>query len=231
MFLQQFFHQTATDIKVSAEQGSQFAKQISNDFNPIHDVDSRRFCVPGDLLFALVLNQCGLSQQMSFNFLGLVPADRELIFPKSAASELLLKDSRDKVYLQVRRAGDSLNDQAVIEHLIRSYVQFSGQNFPYILVPLMQEQQVMINPARPLVMYQSMSLNLDHLDLQRPTVNLVDASLNVEGKRGSVELQFSINDGDRVVGCGAKQLVLSGLREYQQQAVDQMIADYRARQG
>ena len=231
MFLQPFFCQTDTDVRISATQGSQFAKQICNDFNPIHNEDSKRFCVPGDLLFSLVLNQYGLSQNMKFDFAGLVPADRDLIFPQSQESELLIQDSKEKLYLKLSRSGDRIADQQMIEHLTRSYVQFSGHSIPYILVPLMKQHQVMINPQRPLVMYQSMSLSLDRLVPCIPEVKLLEAKMDVQGKRGSVVLQFSIGDGETIIGGGEKQLVLSGLREYEQNSMDQLVKDYQAMQG
>ena len=229
MFLQSFFSQTGNQLCISAEQGSQFAKQVCNDYNPIHDVESKRFCVPGDLLFALTLNNYGLSQHMRFDFAGLVPADKALIFPDWNGSDLVISDSREKTYLSADREGDLTQDQSIIEHLVRSYVEFSGHSFPYILVPLMQQHNVMINTARPLVMYQSMSLSLDRLDLYSPEVKFLDAQMEVDGKRGNVSLQFSINDGEKVVGRGEKKLVLSGLREFDQQAMDQLILDYEAR--
>lgn len=229
MFLQSFFLQTGNQISISASQGSQFAKQICNDYNPIHDVDSKRFCVPGDLLFALTLHRYGLSQQMRFDFAGLVPADKELVFPQWNESELSIADSREKTYLSVQRQGSTSDNQSVIEQLVRSYVEFSGHSFPYILVPLMQQHQVMINTARPLVMYQSMSLNLEHLDLSSPLVKFIDADMEVDGKRGNVSLKFAITDGEATVGSGEKKLVLSGLREFDQQAMDQLILDYEAR--
>jgi len=229
MFLQSFFSQTNNQFSISAEQGSQFAKQICDDFNPIHDLDSKRFCVPGDLLFALTLNNYGLSQEMRFDFSGLVPADKTLIFPEWNQSNLLITDSREKEYLRVFREGNSKKEQSVTEHLVRSYVAFSGHSFPYILVPLMQQHNVMINTARPLVMYQSMTLTLDNLELNSPQVKFLDAQIEVQGKRGNVTLQFSINDNEKVVGCGEKKLVLSGLREFDQAAMDQLIIDYEAR--
>ena len=229
MFLQSFFSQNGNQLSISAEQGSQFAKQICNDYNPIHDVESKRFCVPGDLLFALTLNNYGLSQHMRFDFSGLVPADKELLFPEWNTSELSITDSREKIYLNACREGDVSQQQSAIEHLVRSYVEFSGHSFPYILVPLMQQHQVMINAARPLVMYQSMSLSLDQLDISSPEVKFLDAQMEVDGKRGNVTLQFSINDGGKAIGHGEKKLVLSGLREYDQQVMDQLILDYEAR--
>jgi hypothetical protein len=229
MFLQSFFSQNGNQLSISAEQGSQFAKQICNDYNPIHDIESKRFCVPGDLLFALTLNNYGLSQHMRFDFSGLVPADKELLFPEWNTSELSITDSREKIYLNAYREGDVSQQQLAIEHLVRSYVEFSGHSFPYILVPLMQQHQVMINAARPLVMYQSMSLSLDQLDISSPEVKFLDAQMEVDGKRGNVTLQFSINDGGKAIGHGEKKLVLSGLREYDQQVMDQLILDYEAR--
>lgn len=205
MFLQSFFLQTGNQISISASQGSQFAKQICNDYNPIHDVESKRFCVPGDLLFALTLHRYGLSQQMRFDFAGLVPADKELVFPQWNESELSIADSREKTYLSVQRQGTTSDNQSVIEQLVRSYVEFSGHSFPYILVPLMQQHQVMINTARPLVMYQSMSLNLEHLDLSSPLVKFIDADMEVDGKRGNVSLKFAITDGEATVGSGEKK--------------------------
>ena len=228
MFLDSFYNQNETDLTVSAEQGSRFAKAVSNDFNPIHDADSKRFCVPGDLLFAIALQRYGLSQEMHFTFSGMVSADTGLVFHEAPGDQFEIVDGRDKCYLQVERSSGAVFEQGMIEQLVRSYVLFSGQNFPYILVPLMAEQNVMINPARPLAIYQSMSLHLDRIDLAQPSVELADTQMVVEGKRGDVELQFRLMDGADVVGCGVKKIILSGLREYQQAAVDKMIADYKS---
>jgi hypothetical protein len=228
MFLDSFYNQNETDLTISAEQGSRFAKAVSNDFNPIHDADSKRFCVPGDLLFAIALQRYGLSQEMHFTFSGMVSADTGLVFPEAPGDQFEIVDGRDKCFLQVERSSGVVFEQGMIEQLVRSYVLFSGQNFPYILVPLMAEQNVMINPARPLAIYQSMSLHLDRIDLAQPSVELVDTQMVVEGKRGDVELQFRLMDGADVVGCGVKKIILSGLREYQQAAVDKMIADYKS---
>lgn len=228
MFLDSFYNQNEADLTISAEQGSRFAKAVSNDFNPIHDADSKRFCVPGDLLFAIALQRYGLSQEMHFTFSGMVSADTGLVFPEAPGDQFEIVDGRDKCYLQVERSSGAVFEQGMIEQLVRSYVLFSGQNFPYILVPLMAEQNVMINPARPLAIYQSMSLHLDRIDLAQPSVELVDTQMVVEGKRGDVELQFRLMDGADVVGCGVKKIILSGLREYQQAAVDKMIADYKS---
>ena len=66
-------------ITISAEQGSHFAKDVAGDFNPIHNTDAKRFCVPGDLLFAITLLRYGLRSKMDFRFLEMLPADSGII--------------------------------------------------------------------------------------------------------------------------------------------------------
>jgi len=61
MFLQKYYSGDDEKIHFSRQQASRFAKEVAGDFNPIHDQEAKRFCVPGDLLFALVLSKYGLS--------------------------------------------------------------------------------------------------------------------------------------------------------------------------
>lgn len=225
-FLNEFFDQRGDQISISGSQGSCFAKQIANDFNPIHNVDSRRFCVPGDLLFAIALQQYGLHESMHFSFRELVKADSQLTFPEDLPSEIKVRNQRDKTVLELKLSGASVKDGDLAEQLIRNYVSFSGQNFPHILVPLMKQHQVMINPKRPLVIYEKMSIQFDTIVFENLNIELTETNLSVDGKRGDAELHFSIEDNDKKIGSGVKILVLSGLREYEQASVDQMCDDY-----
>ena len=230
-FLNQFYA-TSDDghVSVSAAQASSFAKDIAGDFNPIHDVDSRRFCVPGDLLFAIALNQYGLYQNMSFKFLSLINANTALGFPikQQGQTEGQLQIISTKPVLDISYSGNNSNNAVKIEQLIRSYVAFSGHNFPDILVPLMKQHNVMINPKRPLVIYQSMTLEFDSLEFETLSINLEDTSLSVDGKRGDAKLHFSLNSGNNLIGSGVKNLVLSGLREYEEDSIQQMCDQYLA---
>ena len=219
-------------IGISAAQGSAFAKQVALDFNPIHGVDSKRFCVPGDLLFALALTRYGLRQKMHFSFDGLVKADTRLHYPVSASQEtqsLTVSDVTGKPVLGMQFSGQFSDDQNQIEQLVRQYVAFSGQNFPHILVPLMEQHQVMINPQRPLVIYQKMFFEIDDVGFEGLDIKLEQTSLEVDGRRGTAKLHFSLNSNERQIGSGTKYLVLSGLREYQQDAVDVLCDDYMRR--
>ena len=230
-FLESYFSVDQNQqICVSAEQGSNFAKQIADDFNPIHNADSRRFCVPGDLLFAIALKKYGLYADTTIRYLDLVAADTPLNYPSVAEGlsdgVMEVANNKGKQVLAMDFAGAHTTQDAQIEQLVRNYVVFSGQNFPHILVPLMLQHNVMINPARPLVIYQSMSLHFDTLDFSELDIQLADTTMEVLGKRGNAQLHFSLNSEGKKIGRGIKNLVLSGLREYHQPAITAMCDEY-----
>ena len=223
MIIDQYFSEPSGRICFTREQGSNFAKQMANDFNPLHDADARRFCIPGDLLFAIILAKYGISQHMEFVFSGMVVAGVELILP-APAGELHINDTDAKEYLRVKRAGNISHDESLIQNLTQSYVEFSGQTFPHILVPLLAEQNVMINPDRPMVIYESMTIDLDRLDITQPVLQGDYNALEINGKRGSVELAFNLVDEGDIVGRGKKHMLLSGLRDYDKDAIATAIA-------
>ncbi|MCK5888381.1 MAG: DUF3581 domain-containing protein [Methylococcales bacterium] len=229
MFLQEFYSGTDDSIKITAEQGSLFAKEIANDFNPLHDADAKRFCVPGDLLFSMVLEKYGLNKKMVFTFAGMLGHGVTLDFPKTNASQFDINGSHGKTIMKVDRSGDASQNMEIIDALIRDYVAFSGHNFPYVLVPLMAKQNVMINLTRPLVMYDSMTLDFDHLDFTNPKVEMLEPELHAKGKRGDAFLHFQIKSGDEVVGKGFKKIVISGMREYEEEPMQAFVDNYLAR--
>ena len=229
MFLSTYFKKENQSVTITPAQASDFAKSIAQDFNPIHDVGAKRFCVPGDLLFALVLNQYGLSQKMTFNFAGMVGDGVQLQLPDDVAEDFAIRDNKDKCYLEVHRSGDVRYCETQIESFIRKYVAFSGLNFMHILVPMMKQHQMMINPARPLVIYESMSFDLTTLDFTEVSLKLIEQDLQIEGKRGDVTLTFELLSGDTVVGTGVKTLVMSGLRPYEDEPAQQMFDAYESR--
>ena len=226
MLVEKYYSENDRQIQVSRQQASDFAKNIADDFNPIHDISAKRFCVPGDLLFAIMLAKYGLSSKMSFTFSGMVTDDVSLEAPDVDDGHISIANGTGKEYLSVDRSGSVSTDQKLLSCFTRSYVEFSGHNFPHILVPLMAEQSVMINPDRPLVMYQGMSFELDRLDLIDPRLELVSSSLAISKKRGNVTLKFCLKESGEVVGRGEKMMVLSGLRPYEQGSIDQLVDAY-----
>ncbi|MGO2131607.1 MAG: DUF3581 family protein [Halomonas sp.] len=228
MFLDDYFSCSTADAQtcISAEQASRFAKRVAGDYNPIHNPDARRFCVPGDLLFALVLARFGLFQNMTFRFLSMVGADVALQFTEGDDGLIRVHDNAGKCYLEVERSGESTHDEAVVEAFTRCYVAFSGKNFPHYLKPLMEDGGVMFNPRRPLVIYDSMGFSLTRLDGLEPGLELTDSTLEVNGKRGDVRLEFHILAGGEEIGTGSKKLVVSGLCDYDAQAMDAVVEEF-----
>lgn len=229
MFLKEFYSGTNKFTKITAEQGSLFAKEIANDFNPLHDVDAKRFCVPGDLLFSIVLEKYGLSKKMNFIFSGMLGHDITLDFPETEEDQFDIVGSHGKTILKVERSGERLANDSVVDAVSRNYVAFSGHNFPYVLVPLMAKQNVMINLTRPLVLYDSMTLEFEHLNFTQPEVEMLEPELTVNGKRGEAHFNFQIKSEGHVVGSGYKKIIISGMREYEEGPMQAFVDDYLAR--
>jgi hypothetical protein len=228
MFLSPFVQQSGDEFSFTAEQASRFAKQIAMDFNPIHDEDSKRFCVPGDLLFAYLLSQYGLTESLSCRFDGMVSANVLLHFAQDQ-DNVQIVDQNGKVYLSMRQSGVRHQECQFIEQLVKDYVRFSGMNFPHILQPLMKAHQLMINPQRPLVIYQSMTLDFLRFSAQCPSLHLSSSELTIDGKRGNVLLQFELRDGAEVIGKGEKRMILSNLVPYDEVQMQGMVDFYNGR--
>lgn len=228
MFLDKYYSKVDAKIQFTRQQGSGFAKEIADDFNPLHDPDAKLFCVPGDLLFAIALARYGLSQRMRFIFTGMVGDGVALNFPETAPDTFAITDDNDKKYVDIQREGEISKESQLITDLTRSYVEFSGHAFPNILVPLMSDNRIMINPARPMVIYQSMAINLDRLDISNPTLEFTDSTLELNGKKGDAQLNFSVKTAGEIVGTGHKRMTLRGLREFDQNLVNKMVDGYNA---
>ena len=228
MFIDRYFTERDGGVSFTREQGSDFAKGVAGDFNPLHDPDAKRFCIPGDLLFSVVLAKYGVSRHMEFVFSGMVDEGVELLLPEPS-DELVLLDTQQREYLRVERSGGQSHDEALIQNLTRSYVEFSGHTFPHILEPLLAAKGVMHNPQRPMVIYASMSIDLDTLDVESPVLEGGEHELQVDGRRGEVKLAFNLVDGERRVGSGCKRMLLSGLREYDAQQMRAAIEEYDTR--
>lgn len=233
MQIQEYFtpsSENTDQFSFSREQASRFAKFVANDFNPIHDVDAKRFCVPGDLLFAISLAKVGLSQSMKVNFTDMVTDGIQLGLQSPEEGQSQLIGDNSKCYLKLVSSGEHSQNQELISKLSESYVAYSGLTFPHILVPLMREKNVMINPARPLVIYEGAELELERLDLQEAELLGAESKLDVDGKRGTVTLGFDIVSNGERVGHGEKRMVLSGLREFNEQAMADVVEYYKDRQ-
>jgi hypothetical protein len=230
MNIKDYYQLNGSKLSFTRSQASDFAKKEAHDFNPIHDADSKRFCVPGDLLFSVIIYHYGLHQNMKFTFSGMVGDNVKLILPDcDEQHDMLILDENDRQYLTVECSGDTSHNRKLIDSLATDYVEFSSQAFPTILVPLMSEQDVMINPERPLIVYESMSFELDRLDIDDIELKLSSKTLEVEGKRGNVALEYELFSDGSQVGHGCKRMVLSGLRPFEKDKMDRLVAGFLQR--
>jgi len=228
MNLEHYCQLEGSRLSFTRQQASDFAKSVAGDFNSIHDVDSKRFCVPGDLLFSVIIHHYGLRQTMGFSFSGMVGDDVTLILPAVNAREISIYDENDKKYLDISSDGAHTRNADLISSLTRNYVKFSGHTFPHVLVPLMQQHNVMINPDRPLVIYDHMRISLDTLDIDSIDLDFTDNICRLYGKRADVALNFDLRCNGERVGKGQKKMVMSGLREYDQETIDGLVGSYNA---
>jgi len=79
------------------------------------------------------------------------------------------------------------------------------------------------------VMYQSMSIDLDRVDIASPSLRSDDSELSIEGKRGMAVLSFLVLDGETPVGRGEKRILLSGLRPYEEAQMVAVVTQYEER--
>ena len=229
MNIEKYYNLDGSKLSFTRRQGSDFAKTVAGDFNPLHDVDAKRFCIPGDLLFAVIIRHYGLRQTMGFSFSGMVDDNVTLCLPEVKAREISIYDERDKKYLDISTNGELSRNEKIIETLTRRYVEFSGHSFPDLLVPLMKQNNVMINTKRPLIIYDHMRIALDTLDIDEVKLELAGSEFRLYGKRGDVAINYKISCNGEAVGMGQKKMVLSGLREYEQAKIDLLINAYNER--
>jgi len=225
MFTSNYYQETTQQLIITRKQGSDFAKGIARDFNPLHDEDNNRFCVPGDLLFSIMLTHFGISKSMSFDFQGMIGGRVPFSFDINE-HEVIAKNESDKPLITLHHLGEVTKNEVFIEGLIRSYVAFSGETFPHILVELMQKEQKMINTKRPMVIYDSMKLSFDRFTETAPSVELNNCRFEVNGKRGLVTMNFDLISDNKSIGQGEKKIIMSGLRDYEQGAIDELVSTY-----
>jgi len=228
MFLNEFYSQKDSYFRFTQQQASRFAKTVANDYNKIHDVDNKRFCVPGDLLFAVSLAKFGLSETMKINFTGMVKNDVDLQFSPLLNNKTAIVNADEQAFMELELGGNTSYDEEIISKIIKEYVQFSGKNFPDIMVPLMRSENLMFNPARALIMYKCMQINLTRVDVKSIALKFDEAIISVQGKRATVTFKFDFYEGDEKVGTGQKEMLLSGLIPYEESVMDGVIADYQA---
>jgi len=214
MQLARYFANEEGAISFTEEQASAFAKGVAGDFNPIHNPGGRRFCVPGDLLFCVLLHHYGVAQTTAVQFTGMLDGKTRMHLPGKAEKQMYIVDSRNRALLSLFMDGTHHANAGFVSSLSQAYVMFSGQTFPDILVPLMRSANVMINPDRPMVIYKDMAIelepNVDDSSADPISLNLANTDISADDRKGAVRLRFNIHQGTQLIGVGEKNMVLSG---------------------
>ncbi|MBX2839833.1 MAG: DUF3581 domain-containing protein [Gammaproteobacteria bacterium] len=224
--LSDYFTETNEGISISQQQASAFAKGVAGDFNPIHDIDAKRFCVPGDLLFSILLHKFGVSKNTHVEFSAMLGSDTLIPLPDTLSEQTELADGEDKVYLTLTVSEPLEAGRDAVAELTEQYVMFSGSTFPDILVELMRDHDVMINPDRPLVIYKDMGIRLRSLSDDPVELSFTNAVMDVQGKKAQATLRFDITQKGQVIGEGEKNMLLGGLRGYDESAMQAIVEQY-----
>lgn len=226
MNLTDYFDIDSGAVSFERERASDFAKNVAGDYNPLHDPANKRFCVPGDLLFCVLVHQYGLHSSLAVQFAGMLDGTSSVRLPEALSGTTHIQDSRERDVLVVECSGEKTTDQAFISNLSEQYVKFSGETFPGVLVPLMEQHNVMVNPARPLIIYQSMQMTMERLEGSDLSLESTGATLAIDGKKGTVQLPFNLKAGSEVIGTGTKSMVLGGLREWDTATMKSVVQEY-----
>ena len=115
MLLESYYTKHDNVIRVSAQQASRFAKTQCHDFNPIHDPENKRFCVPGDLLFSIALNEYGISESMSFTFTNMIGDNIGVNFPEDNGEHIVITNENGRSVLEITRHGKISRDPELIK--------------------------------------------------------------------------------------------------------------------
>ncbi|MFK7889625.1 MAG: DUF3581 family protein [Granulosicoccus sp.] len=236
MHLNDYFTEIGRSVSFTESQASAFAKGVAGDFNPLHDPGHKRFCVPGDLIFSVLLHYFGIAGTSAVQFSGMLDGKTCMQLPELADEHTPIADANGKTLLSLFFQGTRINNADFIAALSEQYVRFSGKTFPDILVPLMREAEVMINPDRPMVIYKDMSIELSDAvfpilsegaeSLSAIRLELSGSDISIHGRKGAVNLQFTIAANGLLVGKGEKNMVLSGLRAYDDSAMQDVVSQY-----
>ena len=222
-------HHADERFSFTREQASAFAREKARDFNPLHDPDSTRFCVPGDLLFASACAWDGLSEHTDMHLEGMVD-DRAILTLSGERAQRQLTDSDGRVCARIRHEGATVQEPGLVQELVQAAVTFTGQHFFSTLIPRMKEYDVMVHPTRPLVVYDRIQLDLDKTQLTAPEIRSAGSDMQIEGRRGTLTLKFEFHENGKAVGRGSKTMQLRGLRQFDAEAVAVLVNEYRQRQ-
>ena len=228
MFVDQYYTCHEENFYFPKHKSSAFAKQIAKDFNPLHDVKNRRFCVPGDLIFSAILSKFGANKEMTFDFKRMINGIEALNVVSSNES-ISVKNIQNEEMISIHRGGEITHDKVFINGFIRSYVEFSGKMFPEVILNAMKKSGVMPSLKRPLIIYVKMSFSLNVFSSNRPQVMLRETVFEKLGRKGVMSLYFDVWVNGEIIGFGEKKIFIGSVCPCDPSALQVYINSYNAR--
>lgn len=206
---------------------SAYARNVAKDFNPIHSHLAKKYCVPGDLIFALITEMHGAHNYMRVDFLNRVGAECKLFFDTKRIA-LALLDVDKKLYAELATAGDKSVCPKRLKTVSNVVVSCTSGYFPYKLIDNLREENVMLSIRRSMVMLKSIEVELRNIHSASSLVAKYQSSgLELSGKRGEVKVYFQLFDDDGIsVGFVTKTVLIIGIEKFNDKASKQYLDDY-----
>jgi len=211
---------------IDKESGSNFAKDICKDLNPIHNVESKKFIMLGDFLFALYVNEYGF------------PKNREVIFKnpikinslENSGLEVIV--SKEGIFVGNQKKVESSVEDFLFfdESLLLQYCEISGSLFPDKLWGVFESSGLMPNFKRGIVMYTGVNFgfnfNLDSLygDIE---LDLDNVDYEIVSNRLFLKANVKVDLNGENVGSICKNLVCLGCVDYNKEKFDFLVENYR----
>lgn len=213
---------------VSEKDGSNFAKEVCLDYNPIHDEGNLDFAVPGDLLLSLFVWQNGLPCDGSVAFKKPVKGDLELkidldgISNSGTDEELVILKNLSSIYLTSIK---------FYKDFMAEYCLLSGSLFPEKLGEVFSDSGLMPGVEKPLVMYSGVDfdLNMDKFSLYDCDLSLNLGEINYKVLRKNmmkIGVGVDVLIDDENVGSLTKNLVCFETVPFSEAGLSELVTRY-----
>lgn len=216
-------------FKFNAVACDAYARNVVKDFNPIHNHLAKNYCVPGDLIFALMVERGGVHGSMRMDFLNRVGKDSEYIFVSGKAGMALL-DRGNKVQAQLIGSGDASVCVKCISAVSDAVLSCTSSYFPYKMMRSLRAENLMLSGCRSLVILKSIEVNVSDLHFASDlTAVFCSSSLRHSGRRGTIDAHFQLVGGNgQVLGQVIKTALIIGIERFNGKRSAQYLENYES---
>ena len=210
-------------VGISNNNVSKFAKEICNDFNPIHSNKKSKPIVPGDLFVVLFLLSNGLYKRTIIEFKKISYPIQKFIITKSS-----ILNSKNESVVNFTLKDDIVADSNSIflSGFLREFCKISGTIFAQELEPIFIKYRKMPNPQKPRMLYESTQINLDkeiiNLKVDFVQIKFLEPNVIILENQATVNFQILVLQSGRTIGLITKTLFCTNLEEYTQEKYEEL---------